>query len=138
MSSDETVTDIAAEMRRLAGNLHSRARNIPTLSIRTWLGLADRIEAAAARDRESATKAALAARCRDCGIADLSAGVVNLLKTVEDFVGWALAVAGCDGRSCSRCESAAKCMFIMSLNSVREAMRTVAETNQKQETQWKS
>ncbi len=46
----ETIQNIIAEMRQCADQLHPRAKYIPTLSIRAWRRLCDRIEEAAKRE----------------------------------------------------------------------------------------
>ena len=66
----EKLADIVAEMRRVVTDARNRV-NIPTLTIRTWLGLAQRIEDASGRELselKSDLKAALKIVNADIGM----------------------------------------------------------------------
>ncbi len=58
----ETIADIILEMRRCADYLPSRQKYVPKLSILAWRNLADRVEAAAKRERGALVAEAEAAK----------------------------------------------------------------------------
>lgn len=54
---NETISDIVAEMKNLVKSNGTKSRtNIPTLTIRAWLSLANRIEAAYKREVADLTR----------------------------------------------------------------------------------
>ena len=51
---NETVADVLREMRSLTESCGTKRRvNLPTITVRSWNGLLDRIEAAVKREREA-------------------------------------------------------------------------------------